>query len=807
MVIENSPYARVAANYRENGYHVMPIGPGTKWPGIFDGSRWSAMPGWAKHCDNPAPDFVHEKWQGWPDAGVCVAHGNIIGLDLDTDRKDVEESLRAAVALSDVRRRGQKGWMGYYRPGDGLDDVTARVRWYDPKVFTVGPDGKKSYSPVVELLLHGTQSVLPPTIHPDTEKPYTWLTPDTLESTDISDLPMFTGADLDAIDSEMEKIGLVRKAPRQSMGVDLVVSSGIADLEKPIGRSINDRAMEPTAIDMWWPAMGLPKTRQRGSGAWEAIADWRGSGSGRATVDRNPNLKITPTGIRDFGSDEPFTPIDLICRWKGTTNWKDAADWLEEYIRTEDLPDTADLIAKLAQKPVAKDDIEVKATSETFTYDMVSYDSPTLEELTKARAGAMPNVVDLADGVLLETFTYVRDAMRREWPEAAFMVALNVTGLCIGRNFATWTNLRSNLYTVILAGSGWGKSSIYNPAVDLLIQAGLADFVGSERIMSDSGLIQEIFATTDHKKIYFLDEFGHMLQRCNDRGAGGHVKKIVTEFTNLYSKAGGFYAGSAYADGSRQSSMHSPHVNIFGMATPGQFWEAFGSGSIEDGTLPRFSILKAEKRPKRKKPVAGHLALMDAARDRLAPKIRELAETKEVTGNLSAVKVKTVSPDADAEVAWQDIEDLAEDLAIEAEHKIPDKDFGGILARVAETAAKIALIFAVCRSPEDPKITLLDVTAGRRLAWWFAHVAIEGVMVHVSDNASEALKSKVLQFIKDGPDRTRVRWEVIRAVRVSAREIDDVLTTLEEAEYIIKARSTAIGRGRPSVTYTATENA
>ena len=36
--------------------------------------------------------------------------------------------------------------------------------------------------------MHGTQSVVPPTIHPDTGQPYHWLTPDTLEDTPLGDL-------------------------------------------------------------------------------------------------------------------------------------------------------------------------------------------------------------------------------------------------------------------------------------------------------------------------------------------------------------------------------------------------------------------------------------------------------------------------------------------------------------------------------------------------------------------------------------------------------------------------------------------
>lgn len=790
MLNQPSPYHRSAANLRENGFNIMPVWPGKKIPGAWDGEKWGGLPGWAKYCNSQPPEFLHDKWEAWPEAGVCVAHGNIIGLDLDTDRQDVAEALHKAVTPPDVRRRGAKGWLGYYRPGEGLDGLTARVRWYD-----------KDGGVVVEVLLHGTQSVLPPTIHPDTQKPYTWLTDESLESTDISELPVFSGTDMDALDREFTAIGLTRQAPRSSASYDYVSTpSDVHDLEKPWGRSVNDRSMEPAAIDQWWPALGLPKTRQRAGGAWESIASWRGSGSGRALQDRNPNLKITPSGIRDFGDDKPYTPLNLVVHAR-SCSVQDAGSWLAQFIRPEHRVSIQDMLNTGAETYHQSDDD--RKPSEQFNADL-----PTLESLI-AGGAAFPDVIDMSGGVLNEVYTHVRSAMRRDWPEAAFLVALNLSGICIGRNYATWTDLRSNLYTVVLAKSGWGKSSIYGPAIDLLIHAGLKEMIGAERIQSDSALINEISTHHEHKKIYFLDEFGHMLQRCNDKGAGGHQKKIVTEFTNLFSKANGFFAGSSYADGRDKGDMECPHLNIFGMATPGQFWDAFGSGAIEDGTLPRFSILDAVYRPKRKIMDATHIDAIGKSRDVLAPKIAKLASMKKARkGNLggapgSLPDVVRVMPSDEAMAAFLEIEDHAETVSIEAEISNPDRDLGGILARVAETAAKIALIYAVTHNPSNPKIEIGDMVAGRRLAWWFASVAIKGSMTHVSDTEHQAVQQKALEFIRTGKGGMRSKRDLTRKMRMKVRDLDDVTRTLMDAELIVQTSSTPINGGTPTIFFTA----
>lgn len=67
--------------------------------------------------------------------------------------------------------------MGYYRPGLGCEGLGARLRWYHPDICMTREDGRRSWPPLVELLLQGTQSVVPPTIHPDTGRPYAsaWL--------------------------------------------------------------------------------------------------------------------------------------------------------------------------------------------------------------------------------------------------------------------------------------------------------------------------------------------------------------------------------------------------------------------------------------------------------------------------------------------------------------------------------------------------------------------------------------------------------------------------------------------------------
>ena len=72
------------------------------------------------------------------------------------------------------------------------------------------------------------------------------------------------------------------------------------------------------------------------------------------------------------------------------------------------------------------------------------------------------------------------------------------------------------------------------------------------------------------------------------------------------------------------------------------------------------------------------------------------------------------------------------------------------------------------------------------MAWWFAHVAIEGTLIHVSDSEHEALRQKVLATIRGGAGGKIRRRDLVRKVRVPARELDDIMKSLMAAELVLE---------------------
>jgi hypothetical protein len=124
-------------------------------------------------------------------------------------------------------------------------------------------------------------------------------------------------------------------------------------------------------------------------------------------------------------------------------------------------------------------------------------------------------VDDLADGIRENLGQFLHQLLQvllvgfaTATEAGALAVALPVLGAVMGRAFATPSNLRTNILSVALGGSVSGKTSLVNPAKELLRLAGVPEVIGQDRIASGSGLLRML--TVEPRRICFLDEFGHL---------------------------------------------------------------------------------------------------------------------------------------------------------------------------------------------------------------------------------------------------------------------------------------------------------
>jgi hypothetical protein len=304
--VDDNVYNTFAPQLVERGYFPLPIAPGSKAPHRYVPSKnkFELFFGWH---ERPDPITTPQ-----PGAGVGVRMGKgIVALDYDNE----EAALRVSEAIggSPVNKAGETAWTEFYRTNTLV-----------PSEDFVDENGEL----MLQVLSDGRQTVIPPTIHPDNGRPYRWTNGHSLYDTSPDQLPELPADYRERIMALGYQPG-GKKKPRIEWSAQDTHRS--YDKDSPHAE-INQLAMKN--LSAWVPALDLYKCRRRvgRTASYEAVATWRPSTHGRKKEERDLNLKISPLGIKDFGNNQGYSPLDLVMAAKGCS-LADALEWLRERVR------------------------------------------------------------------------------------------------------------------------------------------------------------------------------------------------------------------------------------------------------------------------------------------------------------------------------------------------------------------------------------------------------------------------------------------------------------------------------------------
>lgn len=173
----SSPFKQEAKKLYEAGYSVLPLQPEGK----------GAIPKeWTQYCATKMPISEIKKYMERDDLNIGVALGtcsNLVALDYDNDIDGIHAKIQAMVPESPVVKVGKKGFTAFYRYNGEKNHS-----W------------KKDKQTVVELLSHGRQTVVPPSIHPDGGA-YEYTTLEELGDVKAEDLPVLPSDFSDKMDN------------------------------------------------------------------------------------------------------------------------------------------------------------------------------------------------------------------------------------------------------------------------------------------------------------------------------------------------------------------------------------------------------------------------------------------------------------------------------------------------------------------------------------------------------------------------------------------------------------------------------
>lgn len=601
-------------------------------------------------------------------------------------------------------------------------------------------------------------------VHPDTGKPYTWTGADLL-SLRFSDLPEISTADVDAFLADAESIlAEVGEAVRPKTTNRATVSSG-----ETFWQRVNTEAL--AAPERWVQSLFPSARLEAGTGAWRVS-------SGSLGRPLQEDISVHSEGAQDFGLETGTTPIQLVIDYGGAPTPKDAAFWLCERLGREPselgwtIGATVNFRANKATPQAANDNAE---------------DTPDDFPLVAEQADGFPESLCYPPGAVGEFSRWIASCSRFPSPHLALVSALALTAGLIGRRYKGPTGLRSNLYVVGLAESGFGKDVTIRAAEALADSTSngteVSQHIFADKLRSLPGLANRLKKSPSC--ISTIDEFGKFLALHTGRNVAPHREEITTALMELTGAPQGSWGGQEKAAGNIQRIIQ-PCFTIHGISTPSTFWSALSSGNIEEGLLGRLVVIDAgASEPKKVRRPAGNIENVPAE---LAGRVTDLlggVGSKFGKGTFHALAADATErpwPMVTAEFA-PGVEEMFEafDDRIRALRASLDPQYRPILNRVGENAARLALIVAVGCDPKAPTITEEIQQWANDVAEASFHTLVRGARENIADNEKSAEYLKVSRMIARAETEGMTRGVVERRLRgsIDRRRLDDIFDSLQ----------------------------
>jgi hypothetical protein len=719
-----SPFAAHYQDYARAGVSVIPIIPNGKAPGLITG-----LIGWQHFCE-VLPDAERQtKWAEFPDVGIGIALGPASGLvALDFDEGDqfwpaILDMLPPIIC----RKVGKKGFTAFFRYSG--EKSTRFV--FEEKI-------------VLEILSNGKQTVIPPSLHPVTHRPYIW--EGELLLNVLDKLPVLPAEFPNQVRELIYgPVVYSEKVPN---------ADGVPSLEM-VRAALQFINPDLTYLD--WIEIGFAiNTVYPGADGLALFDAWSSGG-----------MKYKPgEPSRKWGTFNPALEVTIAtlfnhAKLNGFEEWS-----FDENKLLEGVSETIN--SRWAD------------SAESIPLPPLSIPKPTL---------SIPaELIEQTPGLVGDIVRWIVETSREPLPILALGGALATVAALKAHRVKTESDLRTNLYCLGLAGTGRGKGHIIKACQLLLRTANAAQVLGGEP-GSEPGLLR-ILNETNGRTLLLWDEIGHAVSSMADGKRGNpHYAAILHTMTKLFSEADGYHAGKVLADGSR-SDIIQPCLSVYGTTVPERFFQSLTSMDALDGWLPRWLMFEVpdgrideNQKAKLTKP---HEYIIDSVRS-----ICELpTRNPRSLADIQPTEIPFTTGASD--MWWSARKDFRDYCDAAREEGNPG---AAIWARAAEHAAKLALVVS-----DGPAIDLKAMQWALEVVYQQSEVLAEAVNERISENDHEKSVKRVHKIIRDcGSDGINQRDLTRRTQYLKLKEREEVIMQLIRTEQI-KVVAANIARAAGGVT-------
>lgn len=780
-----TPFSQAHEQLATLGFHVLPLiaydaphGGKGKAPGTFRSGGWQGMTKWQRFRDETLSGFDLKLAVSAPGANIGIVCGTQVGkdlhvvvLDFDATDPDALQALLAVAPASPMVKRGQKGESRFY-----LAPKTRKTRSYD------GADGR-----LLDVLtgFDTRQTVVPPSIHPDTRQPYSW----TRGPVPAADLPVLTDEDMEAIEEALEQCGWSREG-RSVSRPDRPARTNTDIDPDSLWSEVKTAAMGN--LSAWVPALDLYGCRPA-RGGYEAVATWRASCSGRPIPERKLNLSIQTSGIKDFGTNDTYSAIDLVMSARDCGQ-PEATDWLRERLGLKDDSVVVALGSGPVKCPDPDDDLPepLRPKPSAPKGGIIPPLPAKTPDNTGFEDGELPDALTRPPGLLGALTDWIADSARKPQRGGALLAALEIVGTAAGRTFSGPTKTGTHTYGLFLAPSGAAKDHPLK-CIDRVLRAStMGQHVGPGEFMSMSALISRL--NRQPLTLTCIDEFGGYLGRINGRKASPHEKAITRTLRSAWGSSFDTMQTPEWA-GRVGEPIFSPALSIYGVSTHEEFFENLDGGDVFNGFLNRFLIISTHRRIEEREPLVDKLEVPDSITADLVqiytaagPMLRATSSNGQSDGPL--IVVPWASPEARAAY-------MAFGRSCES------REDSVFFTRSAEMAQRLATVRAIGINPASPSVTLADMQWGIQLALFSAEQTVAMARSYMSENPLQAETQRVLRIIRER--KTISHRDLLRTLgsRIKTRDLKDMLDQIKDAELIRVNKETPLTGGPARVVYEA----
>lgn len=765
-----TPYQQAAPDLAALGFTCIPLLPHDftqhqgrgKAPGEFRSGNWRGMSKWQRYRDSTPSQFELGLWSQWPNANIGLLMGtvarkdlHVVVLDFDAKDPDALDTLLRAAPASPMVKRGQKGESRFY-----LAPKTLKTTSYD------GPDGR-----LIDRLtgFDTRQTVVPPSVHPDTGQPYMWLA----GPVRADELPVLTDEDIEALEEALEQCGWETGGRAIHNRASRLRSDAPNDID-PDDIWSETKAAALGNLDAWVPALNLYGLRPA-RGGYEAVATWRASCSGRNIADRKRNLSIQRDGIKDFGTNDTYSAIDLVMSAKDCDQ-AEATDWLRVQLGLKDdgvviaLGGGASFVQILDN---SEDDLpeplRVKAPDNRPDVAIITPPEPQVSICGQLEADpfACPGLVgQIAD--------WICDTALQPQRAAALLAALQVVGVAAGRTFGGPTKTGTHLYGLFLAPSGASKDHPLK-CIDRLLRAStMGAHVGPGEYMSMSALVSRL--NRQPLTISAIDEFGDYLARINGRKSSPHEKAITRTLRSAWGSSFDTMSTPEWA-GRVGEPIFSPALSIFGVSTHESFFKGLDGDDVFNGFLNRFIIFTTMDRVEEVEPAKDKSIVPEEISNALVKIYTSVPPMSRATSHNAQSDGPLIT------VPWENgLGSFAHKAYLAYRQTCMRRDEDAVFyTRSAEIAQRLAMIRAIGIGGAAARITLEDMDWGIALADMSARDTVSMARDYMSETQHQGEAQRVVRCCK------RSTWTAYRDVaralnnRMRAKDLRDILDGLVDA--------------------------